>query len=78
MASSPRCGPSRTGLWPARNGAEPNHVPKGTEVAGLPSVLHALGYEVAAIGKLAHNGWEKIHCKFDHTWRAREIGRAHV
>lgn len=42
-------------------------MPKGTEVAGLPSVLHALGYEVAAIGKLAHNGWEKIHYKFDHV-----------
>ena len=64
-AASPSCGPSRTamltGLWPARNGAEPNHMPKRPDVAGLPTVLHALGYEVAAIGKVAHNDYAKYY-----------------
>jgi len=63
--ASPACGPSRTalltGLWSARNGAEPNHKPKNPGVASLPPVLHALGYEVAAIGKVAHNNYAKDH-----------------
>jgi arylsulfatase A-like enzyme len=65
FVASPSCGPSRTapltGLWPARNGAEPNHRPKRPEVASLPPVLRALGYEVAAIGKVAHNTYAKDH-----------------
>ena len=65
FAASPSCGPSRTalltGLWPARNGAEPNHKPKRPDVAGLPTALHALGYEVAAIGKVAHNDFAKYY-----------------
>ena len=65
FAASPSCGPSRTalltGLWPARNGAEPNHKPKRPDVAGLPTALHALGYEVAAIGKVAHNNFAKLY-----------------
>ncbi len=65
FTASPSCGPSRTalltGLWPARNGAEPNHKPKNPGVASLPPVLHALGYEVAAIGKVAHNDFAKYH-----------------
>lgn len=69
FVASPSCGPSRTalltGLWSARNGAEPNHTPKRPDVASLPPVLHALGYEVAAIGKVAHNTYAKDH-RFDY------------
>ena len=65
FVASPACGPSRTalltGLWSARNGAEPNHKPKRPGVASLPPVLHELGYQVAAIGKVAHNVYAKDH-----------------
>jgi arylsulfatase A-like enzyme len=61
FAASPTCGPSRTalftGLWPARNGAEPNHQRKRPDIAGLPATLRALGYEIAAVGKVAHNDY---------------------
>ena len=74
FTASPSCGPSRTalltGLWPARNGAEPNHMPKRPEVAGLPVQLHALGYEVAAIGKVAHNNFAQYY-DFDFVAGAR-------
>jgi N-sulfoglucosamine sulfohydrolase len=63
--ASPACGPSRTtlctGLWPARNGAEPNHRGKNPDVRSLPPALHALGYEVAAFGKVAHGNYAKDH-----------------
>ncbi len=65
FVASPACGPSRTalltGLWSARNGAEPNHKPKNPGVASLPPVLRALGYEVVAIGKVAHNTYASGH-----------------
>jgi arylsulfatase A-like enzyme len=65
FVASPACGPSRTamltGLWSARNGAEPNHTPKRPDVKSLPPVLHALGYEVAAFGKVAHSNYAKDH-----------------
>lgn len=65
FTSTPSCGPSRsamlTGLWPARNGAEPNHQPRREGVPGLPTTLQALGYEVVAIGKVAHNAWAQSY-----------------
>lgn len=68
--ASPTCGPSRTAmltaLWPARNGAEPNHKPPHPGVEGLPGLLKSLGYETAAIGKVAHNDWAKLY-DFDFT-----------
>ncbi len=62
--ASPSCGPSRTAmltaLWPARNGAEPNHMPPRAGTT-LPAVLKTLGYETAVIGKVAHNDWGKFY-----------------
>lgn len=62
---SPCCGPSRsamfTGLWPANNGAEPNHMRPKPGLQGLPSILKSLGYETAAIGKVTHGGWETMY-----------------
>jgi arylsulfatase A-like enzyme len=56
--ASPSCAPSRaallTGLMPARNGAEPNHAKPRAEVKKWPAYFQALGYEVAAFGKVSH------------------------
>jgi len=38
-----------------------SHKPKRPGVASLPPVLHDLGYQVAAIGKVAHNVYAKDH-----------------
>lgn len=56
--ASPACAPSRaamlTGLMPAKNGAEENHQYPKKDVKSLINDLKALGYEVAAFGKVAH------------------------
>jgi N-sulfoglucosamine sulfohydrolase len=56
--ASPSCAPSRaallTGLMPARNGAEPNHAKPRADTMKWPAYFQALGYEVAAFGKVSH------------------------
>lgn len=56
--ASPSCAPSRaallTGLMPARNGAEPNHAKPRADLRKWPAWFQALGYEVAAFGKVSH------------------------
>ena len=56
--ASPSCAPSRaallTGLMPARNGASSNHAKPRAEIRKWPAYFRALGYEVAAFGKVSH------------------------
>jgi uncharacterized sulfatase len=58
FVASPSCAPSRaallTGLAPMRNGAMLNHSRPRPEIKKWPAYFHDLGYEVAAIGKVAH------------------------
>lgn len=57
-AVSPTCAPSRaaflTGMMPARNGSEANHVAPRAELKKLPAYLKEQGYEVVAFGKVGH------------------------
>lgn len=67
--ASPSCAPSRgamlSGLMPFRNGAEPNHTYVRDDVKQLPSYMHALGYEIASLGKIAHGNDERLEFDFD-------------
>jgi len=76
--ASPACAPSRgallTGLMPARNGAEANHTYPRPGTGRLVSGLKRQGYDVIAIGKVAHGSKSIKEEQFDvFNGRARDI-----
>lgn len=70
FVASPSCAPSRaallTGLEPMRNGAMLNHSRPRPEIKKWPGYFRDLGYETAAIGKVAHYAQVKEY-GFDHV-----------
>ena len=68
--ASPSCAPSRgamlTGLTPARNGAMFNHTVPDKQHRRWPAWFQELGYEVVAIGKVAHYATVRQY-GFDHV-----------
>jgi N-sulfoglucosamine sulfohydrolase len=58
FVDSPSCAPARgallTGLYPARNGAMFNHTVPDPKFKRWPAYFKDIGYEVVAIGKVAH------------------------
>lgn len=70
FVASPSCAPSRaallTGLDPMRNGAMLNHSRPKVDIRLWPAYFKDLGYEVAAIGKVAHYAHAKDY-GFDHA-----------
>jgi arylsulfatase A-like enzyme len=58
FVNSPSCAPSRaalfTGMFPAKNGAEPNHSKPHADMKRMPAYLKELGYEVVSFGKVSH------------------------
>lgn len=70
FVASPSCAPSRaallTGLDPMRNGAMLNHSRPRPDIKKWPRYFHELGYEVVAIGKVAHYA-QVTEYGFDHA-----------
>jgi N-sulfoglucosamine sulfohydrolase len=70
FVASPSCAPSRaallTGLDPMRNGAMLNHSRPRAALKKWPAYFKDLGYEVVAIGKVAHYAQVKEY-GFDHA-----------
>ncbi len=70
FVASPSCAPSRaallTGLDPLRNGAMLNHSRPKADIPKWPAYFQALGYEVAAVGKVAHYAQVRDY-GFDHV-----------
>jgi uncharacterized sulfatase len=70
FVASPSCAPSRaallTGLDPMRNGAMLNHARPRAGVKKWPAYFRQLGYETAAVGKVAHYA-QVTEYGFDHA-----------
>ena len=70
FVASPSCAPSRaallTGLDPIRNGSMLNHSRPKSDIKKWPAYFQELGYEVAAVGKVAHYAQVKEY-GFDHA-----------
>ncbi|MEM8671834.1 MAG: sulfatase [Planctomycetota bacterium] len=73
--ASPACGPSRgallSGLMPARNGAEGNHMAPKPATQSMVRCMQDAGYEVAAIGKVGH-GRHISYSKCDYVFSGRK------